>query len=499
MIDNLFNKEAKEKLMNGIRKAAEVVGATMGTAGSNVILEALESPFMATTNDGATILGAMRFADPLEEMGRRILFEAVSRANKSSGDGSSTTCVLTASILEEGMKHIGEVSPMQLKRELEDCIPLIEEAIKAQKKDITIDTIAPVATISAEDEGIGRIIQEIYQKIGKDGIIQWDISKTAEDSYTLGTGLTINGATVVAPYMLENGREIRLKNPKIALIRRKITTGEDFATLFYGLSESGIKEAVIICDEIENAAITSFSLTQGAGKFKTIVIKMPVLWRDEWWEDIALATGAKIIDANSGIKIHEIKEEHLGTVENLTVNKEDTLIDGVKDMAKHIEALQAEGDNKSLVRAARLNTKTARYFVGGHSDQAIFYRRLKVEDSINAAHCALESGVVAGGGVALREVAKKLPQTTGGLILRVALSKPCEQIIANTGKPYVDAGGSLGIDTRTLDLVDMFTAQIIDPTSVVITAVKSAIGVAATILTANSVVLLPRQETKDKL
>ena len=502
--DNFYSgKEALEKLIGGIKKISNIVGSTMGSGGSNAILEALENPYTSTTNDGYTIAKAIYLSDPVEQMGANILREAIGRANRQSGDGSSTTCVLTAAILEEGMKRIGDVSPMELKRSLEACIPIIEEAVKAQKKDITIDNVAPVASISAEDEGIGNTIQEIYKQIGKDGIIQWDISKTPEDSYTLGSGITINGATVVAPYMLENAREIRLRDPKILLIRRKITSGEDFTYLFYNLHQSGIKEAVVFCDEIENAAITSFSLTQGAGRFKTTVIKMPILWKDEWWEDLALATGGKIIDANSGIKIQDIKEEHLGTVKNLTITKEDTLLEGIKDLTDHIKSLQTEGDEKSLLRASRLNTKTARYFVGGHSDQAIFYRRLKVEDAINAAHCALESGVVPGGGVALLNAVRKLQDTVGGHILHKALAAPIRQIALNAGidLSLIDSsvGDRLGFDTRTGKLVDMFEAQIIDPTSVVINAIKSAIGVAATILTANSVVLLPSQETKNKV
>lgn len=496
MTDNLYTREeSRDKLMNGIRKASRAVGATMGTAGGNSLLEALERPHFYSTNDGFSILNSIRFADPIEELGRKILCESVNRANKSSGDGSSTTCVLTAAILEEGAKHIGEVSPMELKRSLEACIPLVEASIKAQTKEIDVDSVEQVASISAEDEGIGAIIQEIYQKIGKEGIINWDISKTPEDSYTLGTGLTINGATYVAPYMCDDGtQEVRLKNPRILLARKKITTALEFEKLFAALFAKEVKEIVVFCDEIEVQVIADLYKTQRIRGFKTVVVKMPKLWNDEWWEDLALATGAKTIDILSGIKLDEATIEHLGTVENLRVTKEDTFIDGTKDLSEHIAKLQNEGTDQALVRAARLNAKTARYFVGAHSESALAYRRLKVEDALNAAACALEHGVVVGGGVALINTSKDLPHTVGGLVLFMALKSPYKTIASNAGEEEMEGSGTIGLDTRTREMVDMFEAGIIDPSDVVLNAVRSAIGVAASILTTKNVVLLPKEE-----
>jgi len=163
--DNLHTgEEARNKLISGIRKVADAVGGTMGTGGANSVIEMIESPGHLVTNDGFTIASSIRFSDPIEEMGRKILMEAISRANKASGDGSSTTTVLTAAILEEGIKHLKDASPMEIKRSLDACIPLIEESIKKQKREITVDDVGKVASISAEDESIGALIQEIYQK-----------------------------------------------------------------------------------------------------------------------------------------------------------------------------------------------------------------------------------------------------------------------------------------------------------------------------------------------
>lgn len=500
MQDNLFiGEEGSKKMMEGVRKVAQAVGITMGTAGKNSIIETVERPGYMVTNDGYTIANSIRLADPLEEMGRKELCEAINRANRASGDGSSTTCVLTQAILEEGIKHVGEVDPMEIKRSLEACIPLIEESIQSQKREVTLDNLSDVAFISAEDRGIGDMIQEIYKKIGKDGIIQWDISTTPNDSYSIGQGITINDAMYVTSYMCDPGtREIRLINPLVMLMKKKITSVIEFEGLYKELFEQGERQLVIFCEEIDIAAIGDFLQTQRVQGFRTVVVKMPVLWRDEWWEDLALASGARLVDQASGININHATSAILGRFGNVTVKKEETLIEGMKDISKHILALQVDGSDEALNRAARLNTQTARYYVGAHSESALAYRRLKVEDAIAAAGRALEGGVVAGGGTALINASLSLlGDEVGVKILKKALSVPFQQIVLNTGKelPTPDLiSESDGFDSRTGKIVDMFTAGIIDPADVVLNAVKSAIGVAASLLTMGTVVTLPREE-----
>ena len=472
--------EVREKQIRGIKKAAEAVGSTMGTGGSNVIIEAMERPGHLTTNDGATVLESIYFADPIEQMGRNILLEAVSRANKGSGDGSSSTCVLTAAILEEGQHATG--NPMELKRSLEACIPTIEEAIDKQTRQITVDEVGMVAAISAEDAGIGATIQEIYQQIGKDGIVHWDISKTAEDSYTVGTGLTIEGATYYSPYMCDadesgqNTNRIKLKNAKTLIVKQKITSAGEFNDLFAALFAKDIRDVVVFCDEIEPLIINDLILTRAKKGFRTVLVKMPVLWKDQWFEDLALASGATIIDAVAGLPLKDAAMDHLGSFDHITITKDQTFVDGIKDLTKHIEALKAEGSDEALVRASRLNTKTARYFVGAQSDSALSYRRLKVEDAISAAYHALNGGIVIGGGLALAGI------KTGNSILDKALKAPHEQIVKNMGKSFSEK--------------DMEEQQVYDPATVVKNAAKNAISVAATILTVKALVTLPRQETQ---
>lgn len=509
--DNLYTgSETINRLEAGIRKVAKAVGATMGSSGSNAVIEMIESPGHIMSNDGFSIANSIRLADPIEEMGRKILVESINRANKASGDGSSTTCVLTAAIIEEGRKRIGEASPMDIKRQLEGCIPLIEASIKKQTRVIEPNEVGKVATISAEDEGIGQTIQEIYEKIGKDGIIHWDISKTTSDTYTVGHGITLN-AGWLSPYMCDvgdsgsNTNQIRLKSPYILLSKQKIASAADFNDIGAALHAKGATDVVVFCDDIDPLVVPDLILTRMKRGFRFIVVKMPVLWRDEWFADLALATGATAVDPIAGLPLKSLTVEHLGRVDNLLITKDDTHLDGIQDLTNHISTLKAEGSDESLIRASRLNTKTARYFVGAHSDSALSYRRLKVEDAISSAWQALNGGIVAGGGVALMNAARNLIDgpmdgTPGMIILHKALAAPFYQILANSGiSKETSPGqyGNAGVDTRTGQRVDMFEAGIVDPANIVLNAVRNAISVAAAILTASTVVTFP--EVGEKL
>jgi chaperonin GroEL len=231
---------------------------------------------------------------------------------------------------------------------------------------------------------------------------------------------------------------------------------------------------------------------------------MPVLWRDEWWEDLALASGATIISPASGVNLRDIEEKHLGHFDAIKVGKEETFIDGIQDLTKHIRALKVQGDDASLIRAARLNTKTARYFVGGLSDSAIHFRILKCEDALNSTASALENGIVAGGGIALMHAGNDIPASNslGRLILRPALFEPCEQIVKNAGQDWMklfhdkDLTMTEGFDSKSGTMVDMFDSGIVDSADVVLSAVRSAIGVAAGLLTIGSVILLAKEESQ---
>ncbi len=497
--DNLHvGNDSRIKLVSGIRKAAQAVGSTMGTRGSNALIQVIEMPGHMMTNDGATILQSIHFADPLEEMGKNILVESVSRANKQSGDGSSTTTVLTAAIIEEGLKCTDNA--IDIKRSLEECLPIVEEQIKDMSKEITVDTVAQVATISAEDEEIGNRIQDIYQQIGKDGIVYWDVSKTTEDSYSIGTGINIHDAGFLSPYMCDandagqNTNQIRLKNPHILVTKQKITSAADFEKIGAELFAKSITDLVVFADEVEPLVVPDLVKTRMMRGFRFIIVKMPTIWKDQWFEDIALATGAKLVDPAAGLPMREVKMEHLGTVGDIIITKSDTYIDGISDLSDHVKKLEDEATDETAHRASRLNTKTARYFVGAPSESALSYRRLKVEDAISAAYQALHGGIVPGAGNAMACVV--LPDTIGGRILETALLKPMLQIMDNAGiKIKVEPAKGMGYDTRTRELVNLIEAGIVNPTNVEINAIRNAISVAATVLSAPTVVTLPKNDT----
>lgn len=516
MKTNLFvGNEAQAKLIAGLDKAVDAVKTTLGAKGTNAILEAHEYPFATTTNDGISILERIQLEDPLEQMGVNLVKETSGRHNKSAGDGSTTTAVLLQAIVHEGAKC--SESPLEIKRSLEECLPLIEASIDAQKKEITVDDVGKVAAISAEDEKIGALIQEIYQKIGKDGILYPDISKTFEDHYTLGNGIKIDSAGFASPYMAdtdENGRMLNVaqfKNPQILLAKQKITSARgDLERIVSMLASENKKELVIFYDEVEPPVIVELVMTRAKSGFKTVLIKMPVLWKDWWYEDLAKLTGAKIVDLAAGLTFKGLKTSDLGTCGNLVVDKNDTFIDGGNDVSDYIKTLEEEGTEDGKIRAARLNTKTARLFVGAHSDQALSYKRLKVEDARNASYLALQDGVVAGGGVALLNASRGLPESVGGKILKKALQSPMRQIMENAGhkptwaedadRPFMgfdNLNQNLGFNAKTGEIgVDMFEAGILDPAMVVKSSIRNAISVAGTFLTAKVVITLPKVEEK---
>lgn len=510
----LQGNEAREKLFGAVKKCADIIGGTMGTGGYNVLIQALENPGHLATNDGITALENIHFKDPIEQMGKNILLEAVKRSNKAGGDGSSTTTVLTAAILEEGEKYLSWMSPMEIKRSLEEALVEVEEAIKAQTTPIAhngiidLSLLEKVATVSAEDATIGKTIADIYSQIGIGGIIHWDISKTFQDHYTIGNGITVDGAGFTSPYFADidekTGQltnQLRWREPKILITKQKITTAAEFEQLFVTLNNQNQKEVVIFCDEFEPVVIGQLVQTRLARGFKAALVKMPTLFKDWWYIDLAKATGATVIDG-IGVSFKTMNATHLGSCQNIVVDKENTYIDGILDVSAHVQSLLDEDTDDSKLRASRLNTKTARYFVGAPSDSALAYRRLKVEDAVNTAYYAIRDGVVPGGGIALLKAAK----STKNPILKNALKRPFHVITENAGirtKTWlgteIQPPPGMGYDTRTKTLVHMHDAGILDSASIMTNAVRNAISVAAAILTCEVVIQFPQQSITDQI
>lgn len=502
MQDNfLTGEEARSKLITGAKKVVDAVAGTLGPGGYNFIAEHTLPPFQITSNDGVTLALSIELADPYERIGANIIKEVARKADRTSNDGTTTAVVLAGAIIDAGKDS--KLHPMQLKRELEACIPIVEQALKDQVKEIGVSEVGKVAAISAEDESIGALIQEIYEQIGRDGIIFNDTSRDFKDSYTLDKGVHIPDCGFASPYMAEVSPEGQLttsaviKNPAIIVTRQKINDIKDLESIGNIVTHSK-KTLVIFADEVEGKVVNDLVLTRIRGGIRTLLIKLPIYFKDEWIEDIAKMTGATVIDPAIGILLKDLKENMFGSCAEIVCDKENTFIDGTLDIAEHIEELKSRGDDDSLLRAAKLNKKTAKYHAGALSEQALKYRHDKIVDALGASYHALNGGVVAGGGAALASIANKMPENEAGNILKASLKVPAKQIADNAGHPELNIGDDYengrGFDAKKGEFVDMIDENIVDAYQTTLNSFKSAVSVASTILTAHVVTILPIQK-----
>lgn len=492
----LAGKEARDKIITGAKKVVDAVSGTLGPAGYNFIAQHTLPPFHIISNDGVTLARSIVLSDPYENMGASIIKEIAMKADKSSGDGTTTACVIAGAIIDEGMKS--DIHPMKLKRELEACIPIVEEALKKQVKQIDVSEVGKVASISAEDESIGNMIQEIYEKIGKDGIIFNDVSRDFKDTYEIAKGVQITDCGFASPYMADLNEQgqfttsANLKNPLIVVTKQKINSIQDLEKV---AQYANGKDLVIFADEVEPKVIESMCLTRIKGGIRATVIKMPIVYKDWWYTDIAQLTGAIVVDPAVGITLQDFKENIFGTCTDLVCDKEQTFLNGTLDITEHCEKIKEAGDDDSLLRVARLNKKTAKYHVGATTDTALKYRHDKCVDALSSAYQALHFGVVAGGGVALASISNELPDTEGGHIISKALLAPISQIIKNAGINSADTlGKGEGYDAKTGKVVNMLDENIIDAYSTAFNSFKSAVSVASNVLTQHIATIIPPQK-----
>lgn len=489
MNKNIYlNNEGLDQVMEGFNLVANAVKLTLGPAGANAILHEDAYPGYSITNDGKSIGEKIKSDDPLIQMGINIANEVLQKSDKDGG-ATSTSLVLAQAILEEGLKT--KANPMDIKRSLDECLDVINDNINAQKKDITADDIGKVATVSAEDEKLGAMFQEIYQKVGSDGIIELSTSGLPETFYELTEGVRLRNAGFQYPYMTNDydatgkprGKYATYKNPKVLITKQKIATITELDNLFTTLSKDGVGELVIFADDIDPSFSQALAQTHQMGVFKTLVIKAPTLWKDWIYEDFAQITGATIIDPSAGRTFKNMDMAYLGTCEQITASKDETVVRGIQNIKRHIKDLTALGTDEAKMRLSWLQTKTAVLKLGAGSESELSYVRLKAEDARNESYLALQDGVVAGGGLALFNASVVLPKTIGGSILSVALQSPLNQIISNSGGGAIDLGGDNGYNANTGEVVNMFDAGILDSAKVIKNAVKNAISIAGTVLT----------------
>jgi chaperonin GroEL len=480
----LSGKDAVKKLIKGVEKGFDVIKGTYGPAGSNVVIKRDIYPFHESTNDGKKILEGLRLADPYEMIGLNTMKEVADKCDKESGDGRKTASILYAATLLEGQKV--DEDPMEVKRSLEACIPIIKESILKQTKAITVDDVGKIATIASESPKLGALFQEIYQQIGSDGIIELENSDISETYYEITEGVKLLNCKMMYPYMANDDkrRKCEMKDPYILISKQKIASMAQLDPIIKSLLRGGTSEMVIFCDDIElsvSQALAYLSI-QGADiegqhvTFRTLVIKAPVLWKDWLFEDFAKITGAKIIDPAQGTNLKNFRFEYLGRCDKIITSMKETVVLGTKDITEHIETILSENTDEAKIRASRLKTKTAILRLGANSEDELSHLRGKALDARNSSFQAMESGVVQGGGVSLLNCIKDLPDTIGGKILRKSLLYPSHEI-----------GKNLGFVGPTSDMIKKIGKDIIDSSNVVINSMTTAISVAATQLTTRAI------------
>lgn len=528
---NIHN-ESLEGMYNGVHRAREVVARTMGAAGKNVTIKIKQYPYHLVTNDGATCIEHMWFEDPVESEGLEFLKEVVGRSNKNAGDGSTTTTVLVDAIIKHGMEHNG----IEVKRSLDECISFVEESINKQKRMITADDydkLAQVATISCEDSDMGSLLAEIYGKIGSTGIIEPEYVLGKEGTLSFDKNCYfINGIRfanfcgLLSTEMVhdeeaikENRKEKRAvyENPIILVTKRKITNIREIDPIIM-LAKKREKDLVIFADDMDSQVaqviIANHKLRKEGIRLdlpRITIIKAPTVWKEFVYEDFSKCTGATVVCDPTGVNFKNLSEAHLGTCEKIIIEGGETRIIGTKDISGHIAELQAvvdsgnDSNDDALRRIGWLTAKTVLLKVGGLSETEITYKRLKLEDAINATRSALSDGIVAGGGISLLNVALSLNPTEsiGKAILYEALQEPFRQIVKNA---RVEVEGWMrtpfsneGFDAKTKKVVDMFESGIIDSAKISLNAVKNAIGIASTILTSDTFIDLPPEKETQQM
>lgn len=463
-------------MMSGIRQITDIIKPTYGGAGHNVIVESKLFPYSQTINDANTIIQAIKVKGNAERIAVNFIKEICSRQDKLLGNGRKTLILILNAILEEGYKYEGDKN--QLKRELDALIPLVEAEIDLQTTQITVDEVGAVATTASENSETGSLLQEIYQKIGKNGILQVQGSGTYETSYKETNGIRFDMTGMYSPEMMheenipkEKQTKAIYEKPLILVTRTKINGDDDLDPLLVEMAENGQKDLVIFTHGMDSNVASKLVSLHKSGRYNILIIKNASIWRDFVYEDFAKCVGATVIDSSTGKNFKNLTTDDLGTCDRIEVDETETIIIGNKDISQHIETLKARGDDDSKLRLEWLSNKSAILKLGANSETDLSLKLLKCKDAIKSSELALKYGIVKGGGLCLRDVSTKLPSTEAGNIMSAAMLAPWRQNIENGVQEIPD--------------------NIVDASMVIKRALRHAVGIASTILTASALVYLP--------
>ena len=524
-----FEEEARASLLRGVNIMAEAVKATLGPKGRNVVIDKkFGSPTI--TKDGVTVAKEIELKDPYEDMGAQMLKEVASKTSDIAGDGTTTATVLAQAIFREGLRNVtAGANPMGLKRGIEAAVEAVTQELKKLSKS-TKDKkeIAQVATIASNnDKTIGNLIAEAMEKVGKDGVITVEESKSAETVLDVVEGMQFDRG-YLSPYFVTDAERMEcvLEDALVLIHEKKISVMKDMLPLLEQVARSG-KPFLIIAEDVEGEALATLVVNKLRGTLHTCAVKAPGFGdrRKAMLEDIAILTGGKAITEDLGIKLENIKLEDLGKAKKVVVDKDNTtLVEGagkssaiegrIKQIRAQIEETTSDYDREKLQeRLAKLAGGVAVIKVGAATETEMKEKKARVEDALNATRAAVEEGIVPGGGVALLRAAKAVDglknvegdEKVGAAIVRRACEEPIRQIVENAGlegsviveKVKSETVATRGFDADSMEFVDMLQAGIIDPTKVERVALQNAASIASLLLTTEALITdIPEDDKK---
>jgi chaperonin GroEL len=518
-----FSEDARRSLETGVNKLADTVALTLGPKGHNVVLDKKWGA-PTITNDGVTIAKEVELEDPWENMGAQLAKEVATKTNDVAGDGTTTATVLARAMVRLGMRNVAAgANPMALKRGIEKAVAAAVEQIKNQAKDVeSREEIAQVASISAGDTGIGDVLADALDQVGKDGVV------TVEESNTFGMELEfVEGMQFdkgyISPYFVtdQERMEAVLDEPYILIVNKKISSVQELLPLLEKVLQSG-KPVLIVAEDVEGEALATLVVNKIRGTFNAVAVKAPGFGdrRKAMLQDISILTGGQVVSEEVGLKLENVGLDVLGRARRIVVTKDDTTIvegagndDEVKGRINQIKAeidkTDSDWDREKLQeRLAKLAGGVAIVRVGAATEVELKEKKHRIEDALSATRAAIEEGVVPGGGVALirsEEGLSKLDLTgdeaTGSRIVLDALSEPARLIAANAGFEGAVVVERLrgetdhnGFDAAKGEWVDMVKAGIIDPAKVTRSALQNAASIAALVLTTESAIVEKPEE-----
>ncbi len=512
----LFGEEARRALERGVDALANAVKVTLGPKGRNVVLD---KKFGAPTitNDGVTIARDIELEDAFENMGAQLVKEVATKTNDVAGDGTTTATLLAQAMVHEGMRNVAAgANPMVVKKGIEMAVEKLVEEIKKKAKKVKGDDVAQVATISSSDEMIGKLIADAMEKVGKDGVITSEESKTMKTELKVVEGMQFDRG-YISPYMVTDTDKMEavLKDPYILITDRKISTISDILPILEEVVKQG-KELVIIAEDLDGEALATLVVNKLRGTFKALAVKAPGFGdrRKAMLEDIAILTGGSVISEEIGRKLDSVTIADLGHAGQVRASKDETtIVDGAgnkKEIAARVEQIKkqiaettSDFDKEKLQeRLAKLAGGVAVIEIGAATEVEMKEKKLRIEDALNATRAAVEEGIVAGGGTTFVDILPSLDKLkaegdvkTGVSIVRRAIEEPVRQIANNAGlegsvvvEKVKKEGDGKGFNALTGEYVDMIEAGIVDPAKVVRSALQNAASIAAMVLTTETLV-----------